>query len=223
MAELEIEGKYALPGGSAEAAALEESLLGLGARLTRHRHLEENRFLDFADGMLRRRGCGLRVRVSAGECSLTWKGPVRPDSRLKIREEIILDIADPEKLVDLLGRVGLRVIFRFQKFRTEYRLAGGPAVTVDETPCGWYTELEGSEEEIVRAAAALGLAGRPTVRESYAGLLARELERQGRGAGTEVLFPPERLAREAEAGAAGAPAGRGPEPPAPAGRGGAGG
>ena len=102
MAEIEIEAKFRLTGEADQAARLAQKLRQLDARLVRACHLEDNHLLDFHDGMLRFKGCGLRVRITPGKCTFTFKGQRHPDDRYKIREELEVDVTDGVKLLAML-------------------------------------------------------------------------------------------------------------------------
>jgi len=199
--ELEIEVKYALPGGAGEAEQLARrlaSMEGPGGRRPHHtaRHFEDNYLLDYPGTPIRRQGCGLRLRLTPLADTLTWKGAVKPDPRLKIREEIEVSVDEGRQLLVILERIGLRTIFRYQKFRQSFDLAGGLEAVIDETPMGWFTELEGPPERIDKVCAELGLEPANHVRASYAGYFVMELERLGRKGETAVVFPPDRLEKE---------------------------
>lgn len=202
MGQMEIEIKYSIPGGAEEAARLADRLGDLvraGGRephRTGHRHFEDNFLLDYPGTPIRRQGCGLRLRLTPRADTFTWKGVVKPDPQLKIREEIEVSVDEGRKLLTILERIGLRIIFRYQKFRQVYELSGGLTAVIDETPMGWFTELEGSPEEIERVSRELGLKSENHVRFSYAGFFVMELERRGRKGETEVVFPPDRLEKE---------------------------
>lgn len=196
--DLEIEVKYALPGGAGEAEQLARRLSAMDGRGGRRphqtaRHFEDNYLLDYPGTPIRRQGCGLRLRLTPLADTFTWKGAVKPDPRLKIREEIEVSVDEGRQLLAILERIGLRTIFRYQKFRQSFELSGGLAVVIDETPLGWFTELEGPPERIESACAELGLEPRNHVRASYAGYFVMELERRGRKGETEVVFPPQEL------------------------------
>jgi predicted adenylyl cyclase CyaB len=194
MGQLEIEAKYSLPGGAGEAAELAERILSMDRAVAAGEpEFEDNYLLDYPGTPIRRQGCGLRLRLTPSADTFTWKGAVKPDPKLKIREELEVRVEQGRQLLTMLERIGLRVIFRYQKFRRSFTLVGGLSVVIDETPMGWFTELEGAPEEIERVSGLLGLGQDRFVRASYAGLFAMELERQGRQGEAEVVFPPERL------------------------------
>src|ERR1035438_5574550 len=71
----------------------------------------------------------------------------------------------------IFERLGYRPVFRYEKYRTEYRLARGAGIaTVDETPVGTYVELEGSPAWIDRLAARMGFEESDYITASYARL-----------------------------------------------------
>ncbi len=193
MGQMEVEIKYSIPGGASEAAQLAHALSRLVGSGGSEPHFEDNYLLDYPGTPIRRQGCGLRLRLTPLANTFTWKGAVKPDPKLKIREELEVGVEEGERLLTILQRIGLMTIFRYQKFRQTFRLSGGLEVVVDETPFGWFTELEGPAEEIERVSALLGLKQENHVRASYAGFFVMELERLGRSGETEVVFPPERL------------------------------
>ena len=58
-------------------------------------------------------------------------------------------------MLSVLHALGFNVWFRYEKLREEFR-HGEAVIAIDETPVGTFVEIEGSEESVVRAAAALG-------------------------------------------------------------------
>ena len=164
----------------ASAAAAREALAATGAARQRPRELQDDRLLDWPDGRLRARGCTLRVRDQAGRAALTFKGPPQPGD-MKVREELETAAGDAALLVRLLEQLGLRVWFRYQKYRQEYALPG-VVLTVDETPIGTFVELEGDEQGIRDLAAALGRTPRDYVVDSYYRLFVRSRGNEAGGA-----------------------------------------
>jgi adenylate cyclase class 2 len=162
--------------------------------------LETNHVFDSADGSLRRRGCGLRVRScrspdgGAAGTTLTFKGPVQP-GEFKTREEIELQIEPAERTIALLRALGFERFLLFQKRRESWRLDDA-TVMLDEVPrLGLYVEIEGpSAERVQRVRSVLGLADEPHIRDSYLALLARHATtpRERRG---EFVFEDEGAVR----------------------------
>ncbi len=115
--EREIKLRFAAPD---EARA---AVLAAGARLFRPRRLQDDALFDTDDEALRRQRSVLRVRREGERSALTFKGPVRPGP-MKLREELETGVADGAVLSLVLERLGLRVWFRYQKYREEYAAEG---------------------------------------------------------------------------------------------------
>jgi adenylate cyclase, class 2 len=142
------------------------------------RHFEDNYLFDFSDRSLRSRQCLLRVRLAAGECFLTYKGPPRQEGLFKTREELETRMEDAATLLQMLERIGMRICFRYQKYRREFALLG-VHVAVDETPIGNYAEIEGPEDGIRELARNLGIAESQFLRHSYYALYLELCKKNG--------------------------------------------
>lgn len=140
----------------------------VGATPLRGRRLQEDSLLDTSDNQLFQRRSALRVRTENGKSLLTFKGPVQP-SAVKTREEHETVVGDGEVLLTILGELGWRVWFRYEKYREEFA-AEDVVIAIDETPIGVFVEIEGFEDHIHRAAAALGKAQADYVTSSYRSL-----------------------------------------------------
>ena len=173
------------------AAAAREAVAALGAVPLRARRLQDDRLLDTAAGRLRDARCTLRVRVEkpagggGSRAVLTFKGPPRPDV-MKVREELETAVDDGEALLEALRRAGFDVWFRYQKYREEFD-RGGTIVAVDETPCGVFVELEGSEAGVARLARELGRAPGDYVTASYRRVWKSHCAARGRPPGDMVF------------------------------------
>lgn len=179
MAEsVETEIKLRMAGPEAARAAVAR----LGARLQKPRHFEDNLLLDDREGSLRAAGSILRLRRVPEGGVLTHKGPRFSAAGLKSRRERETRVADPDVLQDILEQLGLRKVFRYQKYREIYEWRG-QEIVVDETPIGTYIEIEGDPEGIHAVATALGYGPRDYVSDSYAGLF---LAAGGQG---DMVFP----------------------------------
>ncbi len=167
---------------------------------------EENVIFDTPQGGLAKHGQLLRIRtetlVGAKKARnqrprvvLTFKRPVpRPaasdgkgfaDGPHKLREEIEMEVTDAATLATIFEGLGLAGWFRYEKYRTTFRLpaskswAQGLLIELDETPIGTYVELEGPAGAIDRAATELGYSKRDYVLKNYLTLYLEECRRNG--------------------------------------------
>ncbi len=140
------------------------------------RHFEDNFILDDSNHSLSSRRSLVRIRVTNLGAWLTFKGPPHPSELFKRREELETAVNDGRAALAILGKAGLRVLFRYQKYRREFQVAAGPApgdavrVALDETPIGIFAEFEGSEDGIKRIARQMALPRSCFLRDSYASL-----------------------------------------------------
>ena len=184
-----IEREIKLSFESAEAAR--EAVATLGAVPLRARRLQDDRLLDTSAGRLRAEWCTLRVRIEtpgAGGGSIatiTFKGPPRADV-MKVREEIETDVGDGAVLLRVLGRAGFDVWFRYQKYREEFE-RDGTIVAIDETPCGVFVELEGSEAGVTQLAQTLDRSPADYITASYRRVWESDCAARGRPAGDMVF------------------------------------
>ena len=198
----------------ADLAGFRRALRKLGARSVApgsERVHERNILFDTAAKQLKKRGQLLRIRMEASAARgklgkhtqrvlLTFKRPVaagekRDDSRgaHKVREELELQVSDGEALASIFHGIGMRPWFRYEKFRTTYRLpkgkrwAKGLLIELDDTPIGTFVELEGPSRAIDRAAKALGFSKQDYIVANYFVLYREECRRRGEKAG-DMLF-----------------------------------
>ena len=169
--EREIKLRFSSP---AEARA---AVVATGASPLMGRRLQDDRLLDMPNGLLRDRGSVIRVRQEPGRSFLTFKGPVRPGDK-KVRDERETAVGDAQVLLAILEQLGLRVFFRYQKYREEYS-SPDVIVAVDETPVGTFVEIEGGDRGISVMAEALGRHQSDYVVESYRGLYAEDCRVRG--------------------------------------------
>jgi adenylate cyclase class 2 len=178
----------------ADRRALFARLAELGAVCEGRVH-EMNTLYDTHDRSLMRKGQLLRIRIERSAdrpgtkpsgtsrnidgALLTFKGPVRQASsspspkirrdRYKVREERELRVADGDELAVILEALALRASFRYEKYRSTYRLPAVENVVIelDETPVGDFIEAEGARAAIKRAAELLGYRPEDYVTKSY--------------------------------------------------------
>ena len=164
------------------------------------RVLEQNALYDTPDSDLRRRGRLLRVRIETPAPSrmarggprrawITSKSPVPGSGPSRYKEKLERETVLPSLrgLNATLASLGLRQGFRYEKYRTSFRLPG-LHLDLDETPVGVFLEIEGRPKAIDRIASALGFSLGDYLRSSYWDLYAAECRRQGR-VPRNMLFP----------------------------------
>lgn len=178
---------------------------------------EENVIFDTPQGGLAKHGQLLRIRTETAESRkktkkskskprvvLTFKRPIaRPvgsgaerqaEALHKVREEIEMEVTDAATLTTIFEGLGMSGWFRYEKFRTTFRLpaskawARGLLIELDETPIGTFVELEGPASGIDRAAAELGYSKRDYVLKNYLTLYVEECRRKGKQP-VHMLFP----------------------------------
>ena len=170
-----------------------DRLQSLGAVVSTPRLFEDNILFDRARDPLHRSRQALRLRRVGERAVVTYKGPVEGDHRHKVRVEHETDVTDAGATERILLSLGYEPHWRYQKYRTEFTL-GSLLVHLDETPLGCFVELEGSPEEIDRAAEQMGFSVDEYVTLSYRKLLELEAGRQGRRP-WDLVFDTEDAAR----------------------------
>lgn len=194
----------------------------LGAKPASGRVHEMNLIFDTPDGGLAKHGQLLRIRtetpaaakgkksntknkgkVGGERCLLTFKsppeqlaiGPAAPpaDRRHKVREELETVLVDAGMVTRIFEGLGLRGWFRYEKYRTPYKLPGREkwakdlVIDYDETPIGTFVELEGPPAAIDEAARRLGYGTREFITKNYLLLYLEDCKRRGVEAGQMVF------------------------------------
>ncbi len=152
----EVELKSVVPDVAATRAAAERA----GGVLAFEGRLEDRRY-DTADGALGARDHVLRVRVhrdaAGARATLDWKGPTMFERGYKVREEISTLAADADALASILANLGYVVTREIDRDVAYYDVAGA-SVRFERYPrMDVLVEVEGTEDAIERAIAALGL------------------------------------------------------------------
>ena len=163
---LEREVKLLFP----TTAAAREAVLAAGAVLAEALRLQDDSLYDLPDETLRRKGCVVRIRTERwtdrpDTTTLTVKGPVQ-SSQMKLREEHETRVENAQALMRAFDALGMRVWFRYQKYREEFSTPG-LVLAIDETPVGTYVELEGDEDAIRAMTTALGRSPADFIVDSY--------------------------------------------------------
>ncbi len=150
-----------------DASQFADHLQSLGYTVSAPKIFESNTLYDTADGSLRSQGLLLRLRKVGERGIITWKGK-SITGPYKSRPEIETTVGSVETLAHILNQLGLQADFRYEKYRTEFQKTGSAGViTVDQTPIGWFIELEGPGPWIDSTAAQLGFSSADYILESY--------------------------------------------------------
>jgi adenylate cyclase class 2 len=194
-----------------DVRAFHRALKRIGARLAgpgSSKVHEENVIFDTPQGGLAKHGQLLRIRTETPEIRgkakkagpkqrvvLTFKQPMVPTpvaglenssyGSYKVRDEIELEVTDPGNLTRIFEGLGMSGWFRYEKYRTTFRMpdskawATGLLIELDETPIGAFVELEGPVAAIDRAAEELGFSKRDYVLKNYLRLYMEDCRRKG--------------------------------------------
>ena len=153
---IELELKAVVDDLEARSAAVARA----GGRLVKEGHQRDLRFDDDA-GAITGRGEMLRVRVFTNgaqrDATLEWKGRAVTRGAFKEREEIGAEVADGDALVDILGRLGYRVMLQIDRRIVQYELEGATVRFERYPQMDDLVEVEGSEEAIERAVKVIGI------------------------------------------------------------------
>jgi len=200
--------------------AFHRALKRMGARLASpgaSKVHEQNVIFDTPQGGLAKHGQLLRIRTETPEAQgksknsrpkqrviLTFKQPMAQHANAgtesasggpyKVREEIEVEVAEAGNLAKIFEGLGLSGWFRYEKYRTTFRLpaskawAKGLLIELDETPIGMFVELEGPAAAIDRAAGEMGFSKRDYVLKNYLRLYMEDCRRQGQEP-RHMLFP----------------------------------
>ncbi len=194
-----------------DVPAFHRALKRIGARLagpgTSKVH-EENLIFDTPQRGLAKHGQLLRIRtetpVTPGKSKksaskqrvvLTFKQPMAQPAgadrggashgTYKVREENEVEVAEAGNLTRIFEGLGMLCWFRYEKYRTTFRLpafkawAKGLLIELDETPIGTFVELEGPAPAIDRAAEELGYSKHDFVLKNYLVLYMEDCHRKG--------------------------------------------
>jgi adenylate cyclase class 2 len=194
-----------------DVPAFQRALKRIGARLAgpgASKVHEENVIFDTPQGGLAKHGQLLRIRTETPEARgksktgvpkqrvvLTFKQPLAKPGGAggestsygahKVREEIEVEVAQAGNLTRIFEGLGMRGWFRYEKYRTTFRMpdskawAKGLLIELDETPIGTFVELEGPAAAIDQAAEELGFSKHDYVLKNYLVLYMEDCRRRG--------------------------------------------
>ncbi|MDJ0985140.1 MAG: class IV adenylate cyclase [Desulfobacterales bacterium] len=151
MQKREVEVKFYLE----DIDRMQRRIVALGAE-SLGRVFENNiRYEDRGHNLIKNHSL-LRLRQDQ-KAILTFKSrPAKASRDFKIFNELEVEVSDFETLHQILVRVGLRAVQRYEKWR-ETLILGPTAFFLDTMPYGTFLEIEGPEDHIRQHAAQLDL------------------------------------------------------------------
>ena len=148
--------------------------------------------LDTNEGRLKNEHSALRIRFVDGRGLITFKGLSNEASTFKAREELETHTDEPAQMLAIFERLGYHPFFRYQKYRTVYKLAlennKSLKVMVDETPMGNFLELEGTEDAVKQVVSTLKLTPKGYITSTYIGMQAERCRAAGHPL-EDLIFP----------------------------------
>jgi adenylate cyclase class 2 len=94
----------------------------------------------------------LRLRRQGARAILTYKGP-KIDKTTKTREEIEVDVPDPEAMATILKKVGFTIAMEVRKVRSEFLLADAIVCLDRVEGLGDYVEVEYRAQDLEKGRA----------------------------------------------------------------------
>jgi len=147
---VEIEKKYLID--KKKLVELTAKLGEIGAVFS-YETFEEN-YLH-RGGLLDLRPAILRLRKTDTKNLLTYKEKLGTDSAFKQQIEFETEVSNVDAMENIIGMLGYKLAIVYEKHRKAWNL-GGVEVVLDELPFGYYMEIEGDKEEILRVEKLLG-------------------------------------------------------------------
>ena len=163
MKEIEIKFKIKKPD------LIRKKLKEKGAKFVGKAFEKTVRF-DTKNGDLKKEGKFLRVRTGFKNV-ITFKKKINKTGKIfKEREELELEISEPEKMKVILENLGFTKKWVMEKYREKWQW-GSVEIVIDKLPkMGNFIEIEGSKKAIEKAAKLLGLRLANGITATYWGL-----------------------------------------------------
>lgn len=172
MAE-EVEKKYRLTDEQRERVL--QKLAEVGAEYEGE-DFEEN--ILFRGGMLGLKKSILRLRKTERKAVLTYKESQASESSVKRRLEYETEVKDAEEMHRILESLGYVPTLVYEKRRKTWQFED-VEIVVDELPFGFYLEIEGEEDDILKVEKKLNIEDLEDEPEPYPGLSAKLGKKNG--------------------------------------------
>lgn len=147
---IEIEKKYLLD--KKRIVELTAKLGELGADFS-YETFEEN-YLH-RGGVLDGRTAFLRLRKTENRITLTYKEKVPTENDFKHQIEFETEVSNVDATESIIEKLGYKLSAIYEKHRKAWQL-GDVEIVLDELPFGYYMEIEGTIEDILKVEKLLG-------------------------------------------------------------------
>lgn len=171
---IEIEKKYRLT--AERANALRARLHEVGAASARGVEFEENTL--YAGAGLEPGTRILRLRRVGARALLTLKERQPSDDAIKHQREEEVEVSDAATLDAILRALGYTPALVYEKRRETWNVDDAEVV-LDELPFGWFAEIEGDRDAILRVETKLGLDAATAELRTYPTLAREKGTREG--------------------------------------------
>lgn len=111
----------------------------------------------------------LRIRRLGHKTILTYKQRFRANSPIKFQREDETEVSDADAMTSIIIAMGFLPSLIYEKKRQTWQM-DDVEIVVDELPFGFYMEIEGDEDSIVKAEKKLGIEHFETEHDTYPNL-----------------------------------------------------
>ncbi|MDI6718934.1 MAG: class IV adenylate cyclase [Methanomicrobiales archaeon] len=136
---LEIEAKVRV----ADLDAVRARLKARGSRLS-GRSVERDVYYNAPHRDFGETDEALRMRYAGSSCVVTYKGPKRPGSGLKVRDELNVGVEPGGEFEQILRNLGFRAVHEVVKTREVYAVPGATVMLDEVEDLGSFVEIEAS-------------------------------------------------------------------------------
>ncbi|MBX3283027.1 MAG: class IV adenylate cyclase [Acidobacteria bacterium] len=135
-----------------------------------YERFEENSL--FRGGVLDERKAVLRLRKTETTAFLTYKEAAGFEGGIKERIEFETEITDADAVREIIFRLGCRPSVVYEKRRKAWHILNCEVV-LDELPFGFFLEIEGSKDDILKTEKLLGIEDLTVESNTYPSLTAQ--------------------------------------------------
>ena len=170
---------------------IRKKLVSLGAKFIDNQR-EFDIFFDIGEAGFRQSDQVGRLRLQGDKATLTYKGPRKVDEVVCEREEIETYVEDFEKMRKIIRGWGHKEGENSEKIRETFECEGIKILIDKVAFIGWWIELEGGKEKILKVANKLGLDMTKAEKRHYGEIYSDFCEKTGCPFVREMTFEKEK-------------------------------